>query len=59
MHITEKQKLIQEISQLEEKLASLKANTPAHSMSVYLMAEIEDTEEEIKQKKGMLKRMHE
>ena len=42
---------------MEEKLASLKANIPAHSMSVYLMAEIEDTEEEIKQKKEMLKKM--
>jgi cell division septum initiation protein DivIVA len=58
-HITEEEKLIQEISELEEKLASLKANIPAHSMSVYLMAEIEDTEEEIKQKKEMLKKMHE
>jgi hypothetical protein len=42
---------------LEERLASLKANTPAHSMSVHLMAEIEDTEEEIKQKREMLMKM--
>ena len=56
-HITEKEKLIQEIAKLEEKLASLKANIPAHSMSIHLMAEIEDTEEEIKQKKEILKRM--
>lgn len=56
-HITEKEELIQEIAKLEEKLASLKANIPAHSMSIHLMAEIEDTEEEIKQKKKMLKRM--
>lgn len=53
-HITEKQKLIQEISELEEKLASLKANIPAHSMSVSLMAEMEDTEEKIKRKKEMI-----
>jgi cell division septum initiation protein DivIVA len=52
-HITEKEKLIQEISELEERLASLEANIPAHSMSVSLMAEIEDTEEKIKQKKKM------
>ncbi len=56
-HITEKEKLIQEIAKLEEKLASLNANIPAHSMSIHLMAEIEDTEEEIKQKKEILKRM--
>jgi len=54
-HITEKEKLIQEIAKLEEKLASLKANIPAHSMSIHLMAEIEDTEEEIKQKKKYLR----
>ena len=53
-HITEKERLIQEISELEEKLASLKANIPAHSMSVSLMVEMEDTEEEIRQKKEML-----
>jgi DNA repair exonuclease SbcCD ATPase subunit len=56
-HTTEEEELIQEVAKLEEKLASLKANIPAHSMSVHLMAEIEDTEEEIKQKKEMLKRM--
>ena len=56
-HIAVNEKLIQEISELEEKLASLKANIPAHSMSIHLMAEIEDTEEEIKQKKEILKRM--
>ena len=53
--VEEKKRLIQEISELEKKLASLKANIPAHSMSVFLMAEIEDTEEKIKQKKEMLK----
>jgi len=58
-HITEKEKLIQEIFELEEKLASLKANIPAHSMSVSLMVEIEDTEEKIKKKKEMLKKMRE
>ena len=56
-HIIEKEELIQEVVKLEEKLASLKANIPAHSMSIHLMAEIEDTEEEIKQKKEILKRM--
>ena len=55
--ITEKEKLIQEISELEERLTSLKGNIPAHSMSVYLMAEIEDNEEEIMQKREMLKKM--
>jgi len=53
--VKEREKLVQEISELEKKLASLKANIPAHSMSVFLMAEIEDTEEEIKQKKEILK----
>jgi len=56
-HIPEKEKLIQEISELEEKLGSLEANIPAHSMSVSLMLEIEDTEEKIKQKKEMLKKI--
>jgi len=56
-HITEKEKLIQEISELEERLVSLEANIPAHSMSVSLMLKIEDTEEKIKQKKEMLKRL--
>jgi len=55
-HIAEIEKLIQEISELEERLTSLKANVPAHSMSVHLMAEIEDTEEEIERKKEMLKK---
>ena len=58
-YITEKEELIQEISELEEKLASLKANIPAHSMSVSLMVEMEDTEEKIKQKREMLKEMRE
>ena len=58
-HITEREKLIQEISELEERLASLKANIPAHSMSVSLMVKMEDTEEKIKQKKDMLKKMRE
>ena len=58
-HIAVKEKLIQEISELEEKLASLKANIPAHSMSVSLMAEMEDTEEKIEQKKELLKKMRE
>jgi len=56
-HITEREKLIQEISELEERLASLKANIPAHSMSVSLMVEMEDTEEKIKQKKEMLEKI--
>lgn len=59
MHIAEKRKLIQEISELEEKLASLKANIPAHSISVSLVAEMEDTEEKIRKKKEMLKKMRE
>ena len=53
--VEDRKRLIQEISELEKKLASLKANIPAHSMSIFLMAEIEDTEEKIKQKKEMLK----
>jgi hypothetical protein len=55
--IQNREKLIQELSELEERLASLEANIPAHSMSVSLMAEMEDTEEKIKQKKEILKKM--
>ena len=42
---------------MEERLVSLEANIPAHSMSVSLMLKIEDTEEKIKQKKEMLKKL--
>ena len=50
----EKEKLMQEISELEEELASLEASIPAHSVSVTLMQKLEEVEEKIKQKKGAL-----
>ncbi len=53
-HKAEEEKLVQEISELEEKLASLEANIPAHSMSVLLMQKIEEAEDEIKEKKKAL-----
>ena len=46
--------LLEEIAELEEQLASLKASLPAHSLSPAMFQRLEDLEYKIKQKRAAL-----
>jgi len=46
--------LLEEIAELEEQLASLKASLPVHSLSPAMFQQMEDLEYKIKQKRGAL-----
>jgi hypothetical protein len=50
----DKKRLKQEILTLEKKIEDLKKRMPAHSVSVEMMQELEDLEEEISFKKKKL-----
>ena len=46
--------LLEEIADLEDQLASLKASMPAHSLSPAMFQRLEDLEYELEQKKAAL-----
>lgn len=52
-----RQVLLQEIADLEAKLAELKKRLPAHSIPPALVAELDELDEQLEQARGQLEQL--